>query len=468
MPRTAALGHGRPEPTASIAGSQPVSPSRPTRTARPSRVSHRRRQDAPGQGSSAPASPACGRSAPSMGAKPPTSAPRRSSRSSRWAAPSSHVRPAAGDQVSSDGYAETPEDYATSAPRALTRRCAGSCRYCHPHGPSPAPSPKLITPRDGGPMKHGRSSSTWRPWAAATACSLHLGEEVTDNAHSHSPATPTWASRPPGLNLFQMYATNMVNLAKLATPAIKTRLKSPQHRLSDERSGATDRDPRRRGHPTAADPGSAAPKTPLLGGGRRFEPAERELEKPKKERPWWFLPWWYWVSSCFRRLIVLLTKARKFREPQPGTFALACVVGYYVVWNVHARTRRLQRGCHQRDQRHHRRRALQLPKDNMVITVIAARRAHRVDQHLRRLRSRAACQHVQEGDFSMTLLEASVANFTQTNHTPSPPALHPRPRGAEARDGQAGQRLRHPGMARAHRLDRLAGGRRHGPSPGPS
>ena len=93
--------------------------------------------------------------------------------------------------------------------------------------------------------------------------------------------------------------------------------------------------------------------------------------KPTKERPWWFLLLVVGLLSV--ALIALLTFAPGSFVSLFGTFALACVVGYYVVWNVsHALHTPLMSVTNAISGIIIVGALLQLPEDNMVITVIAA------------------------------------------------------------------------------------------------
>jgi len=53
---------------------------------------------------------------------------------------------------------------------------------------------------------------------------------------------------------------------------------------------------------------------------------------PKKPKPWWVPVVWVGLGSAL--MIALLTIAPSSFVTLFGVFALACIVGYYVVWNV--------------------------------------------------------------------------------------------------------------------------------------
>ena len=280
-----------------------------------------------------------------------------------------HVRPSAGDQgVSSDGYAkETSEDYNKRAAELYEEQCRKVDIVILTAAIPGKPSPKLITPEMVASMKHGSVIVDMAALGGGNCMLTHPGEEyVTDNGVTIIGYTDM-ASRLPAQSS-QMYATNMVNLAKLATPAKDGRFVID---FDDEvlRNMTVTRD----GEVTFPPPPiqvSAAPK-PAPGAAAAAKPVEKEPEKPKKERPWWFLLLVVGLLSV--ALIALLTFAPGSFVSLFGTFALACVVGYYVVWNVsHALHTPLMSVTNAISGIIIVGALLQLPKDNVVITVIAA------------------------------------------------------------------------------------------------
>lgn len=277
-----------------------------------------------------------------------------------------HVRPAAGDQgVSSDGYAkETSEDFNRRASELYAEQCRKVDIVILTAAIPGRPSPKLITPEMVASMRSGSVIVDMAALGGGNCVLTHPGEEYTTDNGIHIIGYTDMASRLPTQSS-QMYATNMVNLAKLATPGKDGRFVVD---FDDEvlRTMTVARD----GEITFPPPPiqvSAAP-TPAPGAARTVE---REPEEPRRERPWWFLLAVVGLLSV--ALIALLTFAPGSFVSLFGTFALACVVGYYVVWNVsHALHTPLMSVTNAISGIIIVGALLQLPKDNTAITIIAA------------------------------------------------------------------------------------------------
>lgn len=278
-----------------------------------------------------------------------------------------HVRAAAGDQgVSSDGYAkETSDDYNKRAAELYAEQCRKVDIVILTAAIPGKPSPKLITAEMVASMKPGSVIVDMAALGGGNCVLTHPGEEyVTDNGITIIGYTDM-ASRLPAQSS-QMYATNMVNLTKLATPGKDGRFVVD---FDDEvlRTMTVTRD----GEVTFPPPPVQVSAAPKPAPAAAAAPAEKAPEKVKKERPWWFLL--LVVGALSVALIALLTFAPSNFVSLFGTFALACVVGYYVVWNVsHALHTPLMSVTNAISGIIIVGALLQLPKDNPAITVIAA------------------------------------------------------------------------------------------------
>ncbi|MFT3887763.1 MAG: Re/Si-specific NAD(P)(+) transhydrogenase subunit alpha [Arachnia sp.] len=232
---------------------------------------------------------------------------------------------ASGDQgVSSDGYAkEVGADYAARAAELYAEQARDVDIIVTTAAIPGRQSPRLITAEMVDSMRPG---SVIVDLAAAGGGNCELtrpGESyVTDGGVTVIGWTDL-ASRLPGQSS-QLYGTNLVNALTLMTPGKDGQLVVD---FDDEvvRSMTTVRD----GEITFPPPPievSAAP-APAAAPAAVAEPA------PAKEpRPWWHQVVLVGVAAVV--LIAVLTVAPASFVGLFGIFALAGVVGYYVVWNV--------------------------------------------------------------------------------------------------------------------------------------
>ncbi|RLP07141.1 Re/Si-specific NAD(P)(+) transhydrogenase subunit alpha [Propionibacterium australiense] len=276
-----------------------------------------------------------------------------------------HVRAAADDQgVSADGYAkETSEDYNKRAAELYAEQCEKVDIIILTAAIPGKPSPKLITADMVASMKSGSVIVDMAALGGGNCVLTRPGEEYTTDNGIHIIGYTDMASRLPA-QASQMYAMNMVNLARLATPGKDGLLVID---FDDEvlRNMTVTRD----GEITFPPPPIQVSAAPAASAGQAGP--EPEPEKPKKERPWWFLLLVVGLLSVV--LIALLTFAPGSFVSLFGTFALACVVGYYVVWNVsHALHTPLMSVTNAISGIIIVGALMQLPKDNMAITIIAA------------------------------------------------------------------------------------------------
>lgn len=231
---------------------------------------------------------------------------------------------ASADQgVSSDGYAkEVGADYAARAAELYAEQAPITDIIVTTAAIPGRPSPKLITADVVATMKNGSVIVDLAALGGGNCELTHPGETyVTDNGVTIIGLTDL-ASRLPGQSS-QLYGTNLVNALTLMTPEKDGQLVID---FDDEvvRTMTTVRD----GVVTFPPPPievSAAPVAKPVA-----EPAP--VEAPPEPRPWWHQVIAVGLGSL--ALIAVLTVAPTSFVGLFGIFALACVVGYYVVWNV--------------------------------------------------------------------------------------------------------------------------------------
>ncbi|TRY19990.1 Re/Si-specific NAD(P)(+) transhydrogenase subunit alpha [Tessaracoccus rhinocerotis] len=226
--------------------------------------------------------------------------------------------------VSSDGYArEVGADYAERAARLYAQQAAEVDIIITTAAIPGRPSPRLITAEMVASMRNG---SVIVDLAAAGGGNCELtrpGETfITDGGVTIIGWTDL-AARLPG-QASQLYGTNLVNVLALMTPGKDGRLVVD---FDDEivRTMTVARD----GEVTFPPPPiqvSAAPAPAPVA-----EPAA-EPEPPRPKRPWWHQVVAVGVGSL--GLVAALTFAPTGFVSLFGIFAVAVVVGYYVVWNV--------------------------------------------------------------------------------------------------------------------------------------
>jgi NAD(P) transhydrogenase subunit alpha len=275
-----------------------------------------------------------------------------------------HVRASDADQsVSSDGYAkETTDDFNQRAAELYAEQAAKVDVIVTTAAIPGKPSPKLITADMVASMKSGSVIVDLAALGGGNCELTKPGEKiVTDNGvtiigYTDMPSRlPTQAS--------QLYGTNLVNLAKLATPESDGVFVDD---FDDEvlRNMTVTKD----GQITFPPPPiqvSAAP-APAAAAQPAVEP-----EAPKEPRPWYFLFGIVGITAVV--LIALLTIAPSSFVSLFSVFAVAGVVGYYVVWNVsHALHTPLMSVTNAISGIIIVGAMLQLPKDNPAIMIIAA------------------------------------------------------------------------------------------------
>ena len=233
---------------------------------------------------------------------------------------------AADQGVSSDGYAkEASADYAARAAELYAQQAKDVDIIITTAAIPGRPSPRLITADMVATMKPGSVIVDLAAQGGGNCELTRPGEShVTDNGVTIIGYTDM-ASRLPGQSS-QLYATNLVNALGLLTPETDGELVVD---FDDE--VIRNMTVARAGEITFPPPPiqvSAAP-APVAA------PVKEEIavvEQPKKERPWWFQVAVVGVASVL--MIALLTVAPSSFVTLFGMFALACIVGYYVVWNV--------------------------------------------------------------------------------------------------------------------------------------
>ncbi len=238
------------------------------------------------------------------------------------------VRAGKDDQgVSTDGYAkETSDDYNVRAAELYMEQARKVDIIVTTAAIPGRPSPKLITAEMVEAMRPGSVIVDLAALGGGNCELTRPGEKyVTDNGVTIIGYTDL-PSRLPGV-ASQLYATNLVNLLKLATPNSDGQLVVD---FDDEvlRSMTVTRD----GEITFPPPPIQVSAAPVAKPDKEELP--RGVEEVKAPRPW-FVTFGI-VGVLAVAAIALLTFAPSSFVSLFGVFALALVVGYYVVWNVTA------------------------------------------------------------------------------------------------------------------------------------
>ncbi|WP_027588117.1 Re/Si-specific NAD(P)(+) transhydrogenase subunit alpha [Acidipropionibacterium thoenii] len=235
-----------------------------------------------------------------------------------------HVRTATADQgVSSDGYAkETSDDYNARAAELYMEQ-AKVCDVIITTAAIPGrPSPKLITAEMVAAMRPGSIIVDLAALGGGNCVLTHPGEKyVTDNGVTIIGYTDL-ASRLAGQSS-QLYGTNLVNLVTLATPG-----KDGQFVIDFDDEVIRTMTVSKDGQVTFPPPPVQVAAAPVPVAKAAAEPVKVE----KAPRPW--QQTYAMVGGLAIVLIALLTFAPSQFLALFGTFAVAVVVGYYVVWNV--------------------------------------------------------------------------------------------------------------------------------------
>ncbi len=235
-----------------------------------------------------------------------------------------HVRTATADQgVSSDGYAkETSDDYNARAAELYMEQ-AKVCDVIITTAAIPGrPSPKLITAEMVAAMRPGSIIVDLAALGGGNCVLTHPGEKyVTDNGVTIIGYTDL-ASRLAGQSS-QLYGTNLVNLVTLATPG-----KDGQFVIDFDDEVIRTMTVSKDGQVTFPPPPVQVAAAPAPVAKAAAEPVKVE----KTPRPW--QQTYAMVGGLAIILIALLTFAPSQFLALFGTFAVAVVVGYYVVWNV--------------------------------------------------------------------------------------------------------------------------------------
>lgn len=236
-----------------------------------------------------------------------------------------HVRTGDSDQgVSSDGYAKEASDDYNARAAELYMEQAGKDDVIITTAAIPGkPSPKLITAEMVAAMKPGSVIVDLAALGGGNCELTRPGESyVTDNGVTIIGYTDL-PSRLPG-QASQLYGTNLVNLLKLATPEKNGELVL---NFDDEVI---------RTMTVCHESQVAFPPPPVQVAAAPQPVAKAETETPvvpeKNPRPW---PQTFGIVAVLSiALIALLTFSPTEFVALFGTFAIAVVVGYYVVWNV--------------------------------------------------------------------------------------------------------------------------------------
>jgi len=235
-----------------------------------------------------------------------------------------HVAPSEADQgVSSDGYAkETTDDFNQRAAVMYAEQLKWADIVITTAAIPGKPSPKLLTADMVASMAPGSVIVDLAALGGGNCVMTKAGQSyVTDNSVTIIGYTDL-ASRLPSQSS-QLYGTNLVNLMKLLTPESDGQLVL---NFDDDiiRTVTVTRD----GEVTFPPPPiqvSAAPAAKPVA-------APAPVAAPKPPADWRKL--FAIVAVAAIALIALLTFAPNSFLNLMAVFVLACVVGYYVVWNV--------------------------------------------------------------------------------------------------------------------------------------
>ena len=229
----------------------------------------------------------------------------------------------AGQGVSSDGYAkEVGADYAAKAAQLYADQAREVDIIITTAAIPGRPSPKLITADMVATMKPGSVIVDLAAQGGGNCELTRPGESyVTDGGVTIIGYTDL-ASRLPGQSS-QLYGTNLVNALTLMTPGKDGQLVVD---FDDEvvRSMTITRD----GEVTFPPPPIEVSAAPAV----KVEAPPVAVVEPKEPRPWWHQVVQVGIGAVI--LIAVLTVAPSAFVSLFGIFALAGVVGYYVVWNV--------------------------------------------------------------------------------------------------------------------------------------
>ncbi|SER84454.1 NAD(P) transhydrogenase subunit alpha [Propionibacterium cyclohexanicum] len=272
---------------------------------------------------------------------------------------------AAGDEqaVSSDGYAkQTTDDYNKRAGELYAEQCPKVDVIVTTAAIPGRPSPKLITAEMVASMKPGSVIVDLAALGGGNCVLTRPGEKYTTDNGVTIIGYTDMPSRLPG-QASQLYSTNLVNLLKLATPGKDGQL-------------VVDFDDEVLRNMTVAKDGQITfPPPPIqVSAAPAVKPAavaDRQPEAVKPPRPWYVS--FAVVGVLAIALIALLTFAPASFISLFSVFAVAVVVGYYVVWNVtHALHTPLMSVTNAISGIIIVGAMLQLPKDNPAIMIIAA------------------------------------------------------------------------------------------------
>jgi NAD(P) transhydrogenase subunit alpha len=235
-----------------------------------------------------------------------------------------HVRAATADQgVSSDGYAkETSDDYNVRAAELYMEQ-ARVCDVIITTAAIPGrPSPKLITEEMVAAMRPGSVIVDLAALGGGNCVLTHPGEKYVTEGGVTIIGYTDLPSRLAGQSS-QLYSTNLVNLVKLATPE-----KDGQFVIDFDDEVIRTMTVSKDGEVTFPPPPVQVAAAPAPVAKPAAEPAKVE----KTPRPW--TQTFGIVGVLAIVVIALLTFAPAEFVALFGTFAVAVVVGYYVVWNV--------------------------------------------------------------------------------------------------------------------------------------
>ncbi|SHJ74846.1 NAD(P) transhydrogenase subunit alpha [Tessaracoccus bendigoensis DSM 12906] len=230
----------------------------------------------------------------------------------------------AGQGVSSDGYAkEVGADYAAKAAQLYADQAADVDIIVTTAAIPGRPSPKLITAEMVATMRPGSVIVDLAAQGGGNCELTRPGESYTTDGGVTIIGWTDLASRLPGQSS-QLYGTNLVNALALMTPE-----KDGQLVVDFDDEVVRTMTTVRQGEITFPPPPIEVSAAPVAKPVAEVAPV---VEAPKKERPWWHQV--VLVGVVAVGLIAMLTFAPSSFVSLFGIFTLACVVGYYVVWNV--------------------------------------------------------------------------------------------------------------------------------------
>ena len=234
---------------------------------------------------------------------------------------------AADQGVSSDGYAkEASADYAARAAELYAQQAAEVDIIITTAAIPGKPSPRLITADMVASMKPGSVIVDLAALGGGNCELTRRGESYVTDGGVTIVGYTDMASRLPG-QASQLYATNLLNALQLMTPD-----KDGQIVIDFDDEVVRTMTVARDGEVTFPPPPIQVSASPQPAAQPPAAQPDAPPTPSKPPKPWWMPVAVVGLGSA--AMIALLTIAPSSFVTLFGVFALACIVGYYVVWNV--------------------------------------------------------------------------------------------------------------------------------------